>query len=204
MMKNPPWDQRIARVLIRPLVRAPVTPNQLTVVTLVVALIGAGLLGTGDAQLVGWGAVIFALARFLDHFDGELARQKNMKSRIGYYLDYVTGAISYAALFLGMGLGFQGGALGSWSIVLGIGGAACAIVSMFINLRIDKVAELEDGQAIGYPGVAGFELEDGIYLLVPIAWFGWLEPFFALAGIGATVYCLWTLAMLVRLRRSSA
>ncbi len=53
-------------------------------------------------------------------------------------------------------------------------------------------AKLTDGAAVGYPGVAGFELEDGIYLIAPATWFGWLEPFFVAAGIGAAVYCLWT------------
>jgi phosphatidylglycerophosphate synthase len=200
-MKNPPWDQRIARVLVRPLVRTPVTPNQLTVFTLMVALAGAALLATGGTTLMNWGAGIFVLARFLDHFDGELARQKNMKSRLGYYLDYVSGGISYAALFFGIGWGLKAGALGPWAIVLGAIGAAVAIVSMFFNLGIDKAAKLEDGAATGYPGIAGFELEDGIYLLAPITWLGWLEPFFVLCGLGASVYTLWTLFTLVRLRR---
>jgi phosphatidylglycerophosphate synthase len=200
MMKNPPWDQRIARVLVRPLARTPVTPNQVTVFTLAVALLGAGLLATGDATLANWGAGAFVLARFLDHFDGELARQKNMKSRLGYYLDYAAGGVGYAALFLGIGIGLRDGALGPWAIALGLAGAASALLSMVLNLSIDKAAELDDGQAIGYPGVAGFELEDGIYLLAPITWLGWLAPFFALAGSGAAVYCLWTLARLIRLR----
>ena len=50
-MKNPPWDQRIARVLVRPLVRTPLTPNQLTIFTLIVALSGAGLGEPSLAQL---------------------------------------------------------------------------------------------------------------------------------------------------------
>lgn len=198
-MKNPPWDQRIARVLVRPLVRTPLTPNQLTIFTLIVALAGAGLLATGDPVHANWGAGLFVLARFLDHFDGELARQKNMKSRLGYYLDYVSGAISYAALFLCIGIGLRDSALGDWAIALGAAGAASAIVSMFLNVGIDKAEKLTDGDAVGYPGFAGFELEDGIYLIAPIAWAGFLIPFFAAAGIGAAVYCLWTLSTLARL-----
>lgn len=199
-MKNPPWDQRIARVLVRPLVRTPLTPNQLTIFTLIVALSGAGLLATGDPVHANWGAGLFVLARFLDHFDGELARQKNMKSKLGYYLDYVSGALSYAALFLGIGIGLRDSALGQWAIALGIAGAASAIVSMFLNLGIDKAGDLKDGDAVGYPGFAGFELEDGIYLIAPIAWAGFLMPFFAAAGVGAAIYCLWTLSTLARLR----
>lgn len=199
-MKNPPWDQRIARVLVRPLVRSPVTPNQLTVVTMIVALAGAGLLAMDAPAAANWGAGLFVLARFLDHFDGELARQKNMKSRLGYYLDYISGAVSYAALFFGIGFGLRDGALGPWAIVLGSVGAAAAIVSMFLNLGIDKAEKLTDGDATGYPGYAGFELEDGIYLIAPITWLGWLQPFFVLCGVGAGVYTLWTLASLIRLR----
>lgn len=200
-MNNPPWDQRIARVLVRPLVRTPITPNQLTVFTLVVALAGASLLATGGSTAANWGAGLFVLARFLDHFDGELARQKNMKSRLGYYLDYVSGAVSYAALFFGIGWGLQMGSLGTWAVVLGAIGATVAVAAMFLNLGIDKAAKLEDGAATGYPGYAGFELEDGIYLLAPITWLGWLEPFFVLCGAGAGVYGLWTLFTLIRLRR---
>jgi len=182
-MKTPPWDQRIARVLVKPLVKSPVTPNQMTMFTLAVALAGAGLLATGDAVNADWGAGLFVLARFLDHFDGELARQKDMTSRLGYYLDY---------------------ALGPWAIVLSAAGAASAVVSMFTNLGIDKQLNLDEDaehDAVGYPGFAGFELEDGIYLLAPITWAGFLMPFFVAAGIGAGVYCLWTCWTLLRLRR---
>jgi phosphatidylglycerophosphate synthase len=202
-MKTPPWDQRIARVLVKPLVKSPVTPNQMTMFTLAVALAGAGLLATGDAVNADWGAGLFVLARFLDHFDGELARQKGMTSRIGYYLDYVSGALSYAALFLCLGIGFIDSPLGPWAIVLGLAGAASAVVSMFTNLGIDKHIEHdEEKDAIGYPGFAGFELEDGIYLIAPITWAGFLMPFFVAAGIGAGVYCLWTCWTLFRLRHA--
>ena len=71
-----PWDQRIARVLVRPLVGGPVRPNHISALTLILALAGAALLATGEATQVNWGAGLFILSRFLDHFDGELARLK--------------------------------------------------------------------------------------------------------------------------------
>ena len=53
-MKTPPWDQRIARVLVKPLVKTPVTPNQMTMFTLAVALAGAGLLAPAmPSTLIG-------------------------------------------------------------------------------------------------------------------------------------------------------
>ncbi len=201
-MKDPPFDQRIAAVLVRPLVRTPVTPNHISMLTLFIALTGALMLATGDASQATWGAGLFVLARFLDHFDGELARQSGKTSKLGYYLDYLVGAISYAALFFCMGWGFRDSDLGMWAPALGSAGAGAALISLFTNLGIDReTGDVETGDSVGYPGFAGFELEDGIYLLWPVTWLGYLYPFFIAAGIGATVYCVWTCVTLARIRR---
>ncbi len=193
-----PWDQRVARVLVRPLVNSPVTPNQLTAATLLFALLGAGLFTV--PEWVGWGAGLFILARFLDHFDGELARQSGKTSKLGYYLDYISGGLSYGALFLCMGLGFVG-SMGGLAVLLGLAGTASALISVALNMKLDEAEQLHDGETIGYPGWLGFELEDGIYLLGPVTWLGWLQPFFIAAGIGAAIYTIWTLTRLIRARR---
>ncbi len=201
-VKKPPYDQRLARILVRPLARTPLAPNHITVVTILLALAAAGLFARGEPAAAHWGAGLFVLARFLDHFDGELARLTGKTSRLGYYLDYTSGGVSYTALFAGMGIGLAGGPLGGWALLLGAAGAAAALISLFLNLEIDKQKELAEHGAskIGYPGIAGFELEDGIYLIAPFTWLGWLAPFFVAAGIGATVYCLWTAWSMLRLR----
>ncbi len=199
-MNGTPWDQRIARVLVKPLVSSPVTPNQLTFFTIAMALAGAGLLATNVEHLVNWGAGLFVLSRFMDHFDGELARQKGMTSRLGYYLDYAGGGISYGALYLCLGIGLRDGALGDWALVLGTAGAVCAVVSVFLNLGIDRRQAAPEGESVGYPGFAGFELEDGIYLLAPITWLGYLTPLFVASAVGAVVYTLWSLWCLLRLQ----
>lgn len=199
-----PWDQRIARVLVRPLVSTPVTPNHISVLTLVMALAGAAMLAVGESLWMNWGAGIFVASRFLDHFDGELARQSGRTSRLGYYLDYISGGLSHGALFLGLGIGFQASDLGLYAVALGAGGAATSVICMFLNIDIDGHIEVQAGSQIdtvGYPTLWGFELEDGTYLLAPITWMGWLYPFFVVASIGASVYLVWTLSRAVRLRR---
>ncbi|MSO55235.1 MAG: CDP-alcohol phosphatidyltransferase family protein [Rhodospirillales bacterium] len=202
-----PWDQRIARVLVRRLARTPITPNQLTAVTVLVAFVAAALFATGDPTYVNVAAGLFVLSRFLDHFDGELARLKSMSSRLGYYFDYLAGAGSYSALFLGIGIGLANGPLDTWGWVLGWAGAASAVISLFINLGIDRArtrlaAGRPEKDAVGYPSIAGFELEDGIYLLAPITWLGFILPFFVAAAIGATVYTLVSAIQLIRLQRA--
>lgn len=204
-MTDMPWDQQIARVLVKPLVGTAVRPNHLTLLTLVVALAGAAFYAPGDPTMANWGGGLFVLSRFLDHFDGELARQTGRTSQLGYYLDYLTGAFSYGALFLCIGVGLHPGPLGAWALVLGTAGVASAIIALFTNLGIDRrskaIGVYLARNSVSYPRVAGFELEDGIYLLAPVTWMGFVAPFFVLAGIGATVYCLWSMRTLTRLRR---
>ena len=73
-MKKTPWDQVIARFLVRPLVNTGVRPNHITAVTLIMALSAGILFALNDLALNHWAAGIFVASRFLDHFDGELAR----------------------------------------------------------------------------------------------------------------------------------
>ncbi|MDP7123483.1 MAG: CDP-alcohol phosphatidyltransferase family protein, partial [Alphaproteobacteria bacterium] len=95
MKQAPPWDQRLASIMVRPLARTPITPNQITVFTLVLALAAAALFAVGDKTAANWAAGMFILARFMDHFDGELARMTGKTSLLGYYLDYAVGGLSY-------------------------------------------------------------------------------------------------------------
>ena len=64
---NVPYDQRLARVLVRPLARTGLAPNHVTALTAVLALGGAGLIATGEPRAANWGAGLFVLGRFLAH-----------------------------------------------------------------------------------------------------------------------------------------
>ena len=198
-MKTPLWDQRLASYLVRPLVGTPVTPNHVTTVSLLVSLCGAILLASGDTTYENWGAGLFLTGRFLDHFDGELARQSGQTSRFGYVYDYVAGCLSYSALFLALGIGMRDGLIGSWSILLGLLAAPVILTTTLLALRI---SDDSDGDTEDYPIFAGFELEDGIYLIGPVVWLGWIEPFFLLGSIGVMLFGGWTLLRFLRNRHS--
>ncbi|MCP5149563.1 MAG: CDP-alcohol phosphatidyltransferase family protein [Ectothiorhodospiraceae bacterium] len=195
-----PWDQRLARIVVGRLADAPMSANDLTALSLMVALCGAALIATAEPWLVDWGAGLFVAGRFLDHFDGEFARATGSTSRFGYYFDYVSGGASYAALFAALGIAMHG-PLGVWAVALGLLAAAGALVSVGLNLGID--AAQADGSSVGYPAFGGFELEDGVYLLAPVTWLGWLPQFFVLAGVGAAVYTVWSMSQLRRARAAA-
>lgn len=191
---NPPWDQKLAGLLVRPLVRTPVTPNHVTTVCLVLALAAGFAFALGSEAAANWGAGLFMLSRFVDHMDGELARLTGKSSRFGYYYDTVVDTVSYAALFIGLAVGFGDRVPGIWVESLVI----FAVIASSVNSAVRTWAEVRTGVTkAGFPSFAGFQLEDGIYLIGPITWAGYLFPFFVVASIGAVAYAAWTLWDLV-------
>ena len=83
-------NRALSARLTRWLIASRVTPNQLTVVSLVTGLVGAWLLGNEGvlSSLLGLG--LFQLSVILDHVDGEVARLKFLTSRLGKWLDNIS------------------------------------------------------------------------------------------------------------------
>jgi phosphatidylglycerophosphate synthase len=186
---SPPWDQRLARVLIQPLAPTRVSPNQITTLSLAIGLLAALLYAQGGSA-VHLGAACFVLSFWLDHADGELARMTGRTSSFGHYYDLAAGGAVLVALFIGMGIGARQGALGASSIGLGI--AAGLATALIFLLRMDL--ERRAGKAaVRQPNLLGFEMEDLMYLVGPVTWLGLLQPFLVLAGVGAPLFALFVL-----------
>lgn len=87
----------IAALLVVPLSYTPVTPNQITLLTLVVHSINMWLLFHGHYFLTGVG---FFLSQILDCLDGQLAREEGKISQFGTYLDLAVDFIRETSFFL--------------------------------------------------------------------------------------------------------
>ena len=183
---EPPWDQRLARLLVRPLGQSRVTPNAITTLTLVFGLLGAWLF-TRAGTAVHAGAALFVLACLLDHADGELARLTGKTSTFGHYYDHATDALIMTALFIGIGVGLSAGGLGPAAIRLGLVAGGAVALAVLLRLELERRA---GSTAIRQPNLLGFEAQDLLYLVGPVTWLNGLEPFLMLAAIGAPVYAL--------------
>jgi archaetidylinositol phosphate synthase len=137
---------------------------------------------------VRWAAAVYVTALVLDHADGELARLTHRTSAFGHAYDRVADLAVKIAVFAGMGLGLRGGPLGDWALIAGVA-AGVAFVTIFM-LR-SEIARRRGDAALAQPHVAGFELEDILYVVAPVTWLGWLGPFVLVAGVGAPVFALW-------------
>ena len=191
MAESIPFDQRLARLVVRPFRRTLLTPNQLTTLSLVAGLVAAALFAAGEPALAHWGAGAFMLAMFIDHTDGELARLTGKTSRFGHHYDYIVGSINYTALFIGIGVGLQAQGLGDWALVLGLAAGLANPLIVTLRMTLERV---RGAPAVAHPAAAGFEIEDFTYLIGPITWVGGLEYFFIVYGLGTIGYLLWTIS----------
>lgn len=187
-------DQRIARRFAALLARTPASPNGVTAASICVGILAAYLLSRGDAWM-HLGGALFMVAVWMDHVDGELARQTGRTSTFGHYFDHVAAMTNYVLGFLGAGFGLRYGALGAWGPLLGA--AAGVSVAAIMSVRLHM--EIRDGRDSVRQSVhGGFEIEDTLYVLGPITWLGLLKYFIVAAGIGAPVFLVYVIWESVR------
>lgn len=112
-----PTDGWIARFLNRPistrisrwLVRTPITPNMVTLVTFLTGLAGAWFVLGGTYWTVLLGTILFQVSSILDGCDGEVAVLTFRESKYGSWLDTITDNLTYLAFFSAVVWAYAGG-----------------------------------------------------------------------------------------------
>lgn len=77
-----------------------ITPNAVTVASIVIGVFGGHLMYYSDLVLNGWGFFLWVVADLLDSVDGQLARLTNHKSKFGRILDGLGGNIIFLSIYL--------------------------------------------------------------------------------------------------------
>jgi phosphatidylglycerophosphate synthase len=188
---NRPWDARLARRLVAPLVHSWVTPNHLTTLRLVVGLVAAAALMPGSYGWSNIAALLLIVSNFLDHTDGELARMSGKTSRIGHLYDLASDAVVTILLFIAIGVGVAAkpsAELGLPPAILGlVAGTAIALI-FYLRMRIE---EMLGKTATQQASLGGFETEDVLYLLPLATLSNALVPMLLAAAICAPLFAVW-------------
>jgi phosphatidylglycerophosphate synthase len=186
-----PWDARLARRLVAPLVDSWVTPNYLTTLRLAVGLAAAAAFMPGTHGWSNLAALLLVLSNFLDHTDGELARMSGKTSRIGHVYDLTSDAAVTILLFIAIGVGLpekSGVELGIAPAALGmLAGTAIAFI-FYLRMRIEA---MHGKTATQQASLGGFETEDVLYLFPLATLSNALEPMLLVASICAPLYAIW-------------
>ncbi|NLD56751.1 MAG: CDP-alcohol phosphatidyltransferase family protein [Methanomicrobiales archaeon] len=161
-------------------IRCRLTPNFFTIAALV-ASAAAGILFWQNLLL--WGVIAVALNAFCDAMDGAVAREMNVQSKRGDFLDHAVDR--YADIFIICGL-FAGG-LVPWPI--GVFALTGVLMSSYLGTQAQAV-----GVGRYYGGVLGradrlvlIMVVGIIELLLPmtffgLSWIGWMLVLFGIFG----------------------
>ena len=197
-MSGESWTHLMARPLVRPMIGTRIRPNHLTTLRLLSGLAACACFAGGSHAGMIWGGALWLVSAFLDRADGELARLGKLMSPGGHTYDYYSDVLVNALLFATIGIGLRHSWLGGWSIPLGMIATFSMVLSSVFSERLERLGP-PDTKA--YSGRWGFDPDDALYLMGPLAWLGWLGPILVGAAIGASIMMVITAVRLRQLTR---
>ena len=183
------FNRPIGRVLSKLLVHTSISPNQVSIISILIGVVSGWFFATGRFVL---GAIILQICAILDCVDGDLARALFKQSFMGKWLDLVGDQIVHLAVFLGIGIGVARTNPATPALLLGISAAIGVIFCLLVLLRGMRIAS--DPRYLFSKLVNAAANRDFSLLLLILALFGKMELFLWMAGIG--IHLFW-LAMLV-------
>ena len=94
--------RKISRFVSGLLSRTPVTPNQVTIISLILGIISGVFFSLGEYTYTITAGLLYFLSTVFDQCDGEVARLKQMATEFGRKLDIIVDAIVNAVNVIGI------------------------------------------------------------------------------------------------------
>ena len=132
------WVRRRAEALMSAVGRVPLTPNQVTVVGLVLTVVSASLIAFGYLR---WAGVVLIFAGTCDILDGALARSTNKSYPYGAFLDSTLDRYSEGAIYVGLAAYFvsAGGPLQRWLVLATLAALAGSFLVSYVRARAQSL-----------------------------------------------------------------
>jgi phosphatidylglycerophosphate synthase len=184
------FERRISLALTRRLASTTVTPNAMTVVSVMIGLASAPFFLSASA---GWqlaGALLLLAHSILDGCDGELARLKFLQSRRGATLDFWGDNVVHVAVFGSIAVGWSLAVGSAWPLVAGAIAVAATLGSAAVMFARTAEDRATTGDAAAARLVDALASRDFIYLLILASAFGKAGWFLVAVAAGTPTFLL--------------
>jgi len=190
------FNRKVSASLTPIFLRTGLSPNAITVLSMVIGLLAAASFGVGSYAAGLMGALLFQLSAIVDCCDGEVARLTHRQSRFGEQLDLTADNVVHMAIFAGVAWGTYLTQVSGTSWLPLLLGAAAVIGNGCSFWVVTRARTLRDRRAWANPAQAAradFILKnmasrDFSLVLLFFALVGGLEWFLWLAAIGVNVF----------------
>jgi phosphatidylglycerophosphate synthase len=144
------WVRRRAEALMSAVGRVPLTPNQVTVVGLVLTFAAATLAAFGQLR---WAGVVLIFAGTCDILDGALARSTHASYPYGAFLDSTLDRYSEGAIYVGLAAYFvgMGGPLERWLVLATMAALAGSFLVSYVRARAQSLGFVCDSGLFARP-----------------------------------------------------
>lgn len=193
-------ERPISLAISRRLAWTEVTPNMMTVVSLVIGLLSAPFFLMPQPGFQFIGGFLFLAHSILDGCDGELARLKFQESRWGGLLDFWGDNLVHIAIFLCMAIGWRDTIHANWPLLVGVSAIAGTLGSAWFVYRHTRRKQVETGPlftsvvtSTRSPVAQVMDTlgrRDFIWLVLLLSAFGKVSWFLLLTAVGAPIFFL--------------
>jgi len=194
------FNRPVGRILSKQLVHTAVTPNQVSVVSVLLGLFSAWLFARGAYATTVLGAIVLQVSAIFDTVDGDVARVMFKESTLGKWLDIIGDQVVHIAVFAAIGFGLF--RAGSAAPVFAL--AASAVIGVLISFVV-VVRGLKQLEHRSNPRlqklIESTANRDFSVLLLVLALVDKLDLFLWAAAIG--VHIFWIAALFVQKTRSA-
>jgi len=197
-------NRRVSGAITYLIVRsgAPLTPNQVSVISFLMGIFAAALYVVGNPIA---GGIMVQLASIVDGVDGELARAKGMSSRAGAFLDAVLDRFVDIAVVAALTL--TAARTGSWGFELVLFAGALALsgslMVSYIHARGDNSLGVHPSKVGSIPNFSSRDVRLFAIFIGSVAGL-YLETLLFIAALSYTYVSVKTLEVFIKTRRGGA
>ena len=185
-------NRPIGRPLSKLLVRTPISPNQVSIVSILIGVASAWFFARGNFVT---GALVFQLCAIIDCVDGDLARALFKQSRLGKWLDLGGDQVVHFSVFAGIGVGVARLDPSVPALALGASAALGVLLCFTVIVRALRQPAAQRGPLLNKLLDATANRDFSV-LLLALAIFGRMDLFLWMAGIGIHIFWIALIALL--------
>ncbi|MGD2185949.1 MAG: CDP-alcohol phosphatidyltransferase family protein [Desulfobacterales bacterium] len=189
-------NRPLGRFLSKILIHAPLTPNQISVISMMIGLWAAYCFNLGNYAAGIIGALLLQVSAIIDCVDGDIARILYKESRLGKWLDISADQVVHVALFAAIAIGLKRQGSSAPVLLLGISAVIGALLSFGVVVRGMVVPKNRQNAKL-QKLIDSTTNRDFSVLLLLLALFNQLDWFLWLAAIG--VHIFWLTALILQL-----